>query len=311
MKPLRTFFVILAASSSLFGEPSRAGALSPPINKLQQMFRFYYLPFSIDFKEGKTTEEIYPFAADKYKEFTRLIKPEELQKLDGEWEKIRETWKKKSLFLSTPINLNESVRLSPKLASHRINLARSAWFGLTLTDRVQLESMLSDKPAAIQQAVTQLRILKSLLKDPEEEKFNFFIIGPHWCDSSREYRALLEAYFKELPATDLILHSVVIEDPKEEIFDSQLMKDLFPHPERYSHEIVPRFLAFQTVNGQTTIWEEGEALKELYERFYRDHRGFLDQRITALKHLFPNHPATPSHRAHKGFIDPKLSLIAQ
>jgi hypothetical protein len=255
------------------------------VNKLEQMFRFYYLPFSLDFKEGRTANEIFPFGPDKYRDYTRLIKPEELQKLDKEWGTFREEWKKRSLFLSTPVGLNETTHLSQRLISHRIPLNRSAWHGLGLNERIQLESILRTKPEAVQVAVTQLRLLKSFLNGNEEEKFNFFIIGPHWCESSREYRALMEAYFKNFPKSELILHSVVIEDTKEEIFDSKLLKELFPYPEKYTQDIVPKFIAIQTVNGKTTIWEEGDALKELYERFYKPHRGYLDLKIGSATEL--------------------------
>jgi len=256
------------------------------INKLEQMFRFYYLPFSLDFKEGRSSNEIFPFGPDKYRDFTRLIKPEELQKLDKEWGSFREEWKKRSLFLSTPVGLNETVHLSQRLISHRIPLTRSAWHGLSLNERIQLENILKTKPEAVQTAVTQLRLLKSFLSGAEEEKFNFFVIGPHWCESSREYRALLEAYFKKFPNSELILHSVVVEDPKEEIFDAKLLKEMFPYPGKYTQDIVPKFIAIQTVNGKTTIWEEGEALKELYERFYKPHRGYLDLKIGVATELF-------------------------
>ena len=132
-------------------------------------------------------------------------------------------------------------------------------------------------------AFYQLRFLKSLLESSDEAKFNFFIVSASWCDSSREYRTLLESYFKKFPNAHLTLHSVVVDDPKKQIFDSRLMKELFPHPKRYTHETVPRFLAMQIVNGQPKIWEEGEALRELYERFYASHRGFLAPQIKLFK----------------------------
>jgi hypothetical protein len=119
----------------------------------------------------------------------------------------------------------------------------------------------------------------------EEERFNFFIISASWCDSCRQYRVLLETYAKTFPDMGLNLHSVVVEDPKEEIFESTLLKQLFPNAKKYSHNSIPRFLALQTSHGKTQIWEEGEALQELYRRFYKDQRGYLDSRSTLFKNV--------------------------
>ena len=75
------------------------------------------------------------------------------------------------------------------------------------------------------------------------------------------------------------MHSVVIEDPNELIFDSKIFKELFPNTKKYSHEIVPRFLAIEQVEGKSIIYEEGEALAVLYERFFHSHRGFLNNTV--------------------------------
>ena len=101
-----------------------------------------------------------------------------------------------------------------------------------------------------------------------------------WCESCREYRILLESYLKEFPQSNVTLHSVVIEDEKENIFDSLLLKELFPHPKKYSHDSIPRFLALEFVNGEPRLLEEGDALQAFYERFFKSHQGFLDSQTT-------------------------------
>jgi hypothetical protein len=60
------------------------------------------------------------------------------------------------------------------------------------------------------------------------------------------------------------------------------MKDLFPFPENYTHDSVPRFLAIQMVKGQLKVWEEGEALRELKDRFFAQYRGFLNSKFTLM-----------------------------
>jgi hypothetical protein len=127
--------------------------------------------------------------------------------------------------------------------------------------------------------------LKSFLQPLEEEKFNLFIVSASWCESCREYRVLLESYLKAFPHPDLNLHSLVIDDPKEEIFDSRLLKELFPNPAKYSHDSIPRFLSIETVAGKTTVLEEGEALAEFYARYLKPHRGYLDGQSTLFRGL--------------------------
>lgn len=271
-----------------------------PVNKLLQMYNFYYLPFSITWREGKALNDIIPLISTKPGEPGRLIKAEELETLDKEWNGFKDDWKKRSLLLSTPVALNETVHISQRLVSHHIPLTRAAFDGISITDRIQLNDALKNKSPEVQAAFKQFRFLKSFVQPLEEEKFNFFIVSASWCDSCKEYRVLLETYLKTFPDSGLILHSVVIEDPKEEVFDSRILKELFPHPKKYTHDSIPRFLAIQTAQGKTTIWEEGEALQELYERFYKKNRGFLDTRTT----LFKKSPASLQ-------VDPQLSSVTK
>jgi thiol-disulfide isomerase/thioredoxin len=256
---------------------------APPVNKLLYMYDFYYLPFSITWREGRTVNDIIPLITDKPGEPSRLLKAEELQSLDKDWNAIKERWKKRSLLLSTQVDLNQSVHISQRLVSHHIPLSRGPFDTISITDRIQLNDALKTKSPEVQATFKQLRFLKSFLQPLEEEKFNFFIISASWCDSCKEYRILLETYMKTFPSSGLVLHSVVIEDPKEEIFDAKILKELFPHPNKYTHDSIPRFLAIETVQGKTALWEEGEALKELYERFYKEHRGFLDSKTQLFK----------------------------
>ena len=251
---------------------------NPRVNKLQYMYQFFYLPFSVDFREGKTTNDILPYIKVSESEPPRLLKPQELQSLDKEWAKLREPWKKKSLLLSTQVPVGTSVSITQKLSSHHITLSRGAFDTLSIPERIQLAEMIKRKPPEVQAAFRQLRFLKSFLTPVQEERFNFFIFSPSWCESSREYRVLFEAYLKNFPNLAFNLHSVVIEDPKEEIFDSKLIKELFPNVKKYSHDSVPRFLAIENVQGNTLIWEEGEALKELYDRYFLPVRGFMNNR---------------------------------
>ena len=111
------------------------------------------------------------------------------------------------------------------------------------------------------------------------------MVSPSWCDSSREYRVLLETYTKKFSNPKLNFHSIVVEDPKEKIFDSRLLQELFPNKKKYSHSSVPRFLAIETVQGKTRVYEEGEALQALYKRFFRKHRGFLNAKTSLLRNF--------------------------
>lgn len=161
-------------------------------------------------------------------EFTRLITPEQLKALDHEFTSERKSWQKSSLFLSTPLEANESQQITQRLFSHRISLKRTAWDQVSVADQIKVKALLDGKPEMVKKAVTQYQFLRSLMKGADEDKFNFFIIGPSWCESSKEYRYLLEYYSKKFPQNQLVLHSVVVDDPQEQIFGSQLLKDLFP-----------------------------------------------------------------------------------
>lgn len=230
------------------------------------MLKFYYLPFSVDFKEGTQPNEIIPVKPDTSGVFNRLINVEDMQGLDKEWNSLKENWRRRSLLATTDVPMNQSVRITSHLISHHVPATRSAFDVMTMAERLKVQDILKDKPKEVQKAVLQLQFLKSFISPMELERFNFFIVSPHWCDSSREYRTLLEAYLKEYPDSELYLHSIVVEDPKEEIFDSNVFRDLFPFPGKYSHESVPRFIAMEVVESGAKIYEEGEALEILYER---------------------------------------------
>lgn len=283
---MRKFFhltllaIVVLSLSSVAEEPRRD---APGVNKLQYMYNFFYFPFSVEFREGKTLNDILPYIKTSETEPPRLLKPLELQALDRDWNGIKEPWKKRSLLLSTQVAIGESAQITQKLVSHRVPISRGSFDTISITDRIQLNEALKNKPPEVQAAFKQLRFLKSFLTPIQEERFNFFIFSPSWCESSREYRVLFETFIKTFPNMGLNLHSVVIEDPKEEIFDSKIMKELFPHPKKYTHDSVPRFLAIETVQGNALVWEEGEALKELYERFFLPHRGYLNSRSTLFR----------------------------
>jgi thiol-disulfide isomerase/thioredoxin len=253
------------------------------INKLLYMYLFYYLPFSVEFREGRTANDILPFFPSKIADASRLLSADELQSLDSEWNTLKEPWKKKSLLLATAVPSASTVRITQHLASHRIPLSRSAFDTLSLSDRIQLNEVLRSKAPEVQSAFKQLRFLKSFLQPSDEDKLNFFMVSASWCESCREYRVLMESYFKTFPNQDLVLHSLVIDDPKEEIFDSKLLKELFPNPAKYSHDSIPRFLALENLNGKTTVYEEGEALLELYERYFKQHRGYVDNQTSLFR----------------------------
>lgn len=249
-------------------------------NKLLYMYRFYYLPFSIEFKEGKTNNDILPYVRDANSGALRLIKADELQAVDTEWGNIREPWRSKSLLLTTPVPIGENVRITTRLSSHRIPLNRTALDGFSLNDRIQVGEGLKGKSREEQVELRQYLFLRSFLNKMDDGRFNFFMVSASWCESCREYRLLLEAYFKNFPKEQgLNFHSVVIEDPREEIFEKPILKELFPNPKKYSHESIPRFLALEVVDGKSIVLEEGDALKALYERYFEKHRGYLDKKV--------------------------------
>jgi hypothetical protein len=281
---LRTY--LLGICMWLLGiTPAHAQAPKLPTNKLLHMYELFYLPFSVHFRQGKTFNDIFPSVADKAGQFTQILKPEQLKLLDDDFSVERQSWSRSSLFLNTPLELGESQRITQRLISHRIPLKTGAWDKVSVAGQIQVRAMLKDKPEMVVKAVTQYQFLRSFIKDTDDDKFNFFIIGPSWCESSKEYRYILEYYAKKFPHNQLLLHSVVIEDPQEQIFDSQILRDLFPFPENYSHESVPRFLALQKINGQLKVWEEGDALRELKDRFFGQYRGFMDNSIPTMRKI--------------------------
>lgn len=250
-------------------------------NKLLQMYRLYYLPFSIYFREGNSKNEIVPFVnADPGGLTKRMLKAQELQALNKDWDGIRKSWKGRSLFLTTPVRTNKSVRITRSLYSHRISLTRRAFDGIQLNDRIKMNKTLKSKPPLLQNAFKQLRFMKSFIGRGDERKFNLFIVSASWCQSCLEYRVLLETYVKKFPNANLVLHSIVVEDPKEEIFDAKVMSELFPNPKKYSHESIPRFLTLQTIKGKPVVHQEGEAIKTYYDKFLLKHRGYLDNKTS-------------------------------
>lgn len=280
-----TLAALLSAPARVIAEAAPALPL-PKVNKLQFMYNFYYLPFTVEFREGRTANDILPYIPDGNDGF-RMIRAEELQKLDDEWAQLKEPWKKKSLLLTTQVTLNQTSRLTNRIVTHRVAITRSALENLPLEERMQLLELLKSKPKEVQAAFRQLVFLKSFLGPADQGKLNFFVVSASWCESCREYRMLLESYMKAFPEADFNLHSVVIEDPKEEIFDRPILKDLFPHSNKYSHESIPRFLSLDWQDQKMTVLEEGEALQDLYERYFREHRGFMDSKTTLFKKLLP------------------------
>jgi len=253
-----------------------------PVNKLLYMYDLYYLPFSVEFREGRTVNDILPYIKDGNGDM-RLIKADELQKLDGDWNALKDPWKGKSLLITTPVAMNQTIRISSHLVSHHIGMTRSAFDNLSISERIQLAELLKDKPPEVQSAFKQLTFLKSLLGPSDNGRFNVFIFSASWCDSCKEYRVLLESYLKNYPQSDVVLHSVLIEDPKEEIFEKPLLKELFPNPKKYSHESIPRFAVLEFVQGKPHVLEDGEAIQALYERYLKPHRGYLDSKSALFK----------------------------
>ena len=125
-----------------FSEP----APKEPTNKLLHMYELFYLPFTIEFKQGRTYNDIFPLVADKKGAFTQLITPEQLKALDQEFSSERKTWQKSSLFLNTPLELNESQQITQRLFSHRISLKRTAWDQVSVADQIKVKALLEDKP---------------------------------------------------------------------------------------------------------------------------------------------------------------------
>jgi hypothetical protein len=270
--------VALVAAPGLWADSPQ----TPPFNKLREMYAFYYLPFNLHFKVGEHIDDVFPVVPDKLGTLNQTVNPDDMKKVEAEWKTIREGWKKNSLFLTTPVELGKKVRISRHLISHKISVTQTAMDNLSLSNKMILRHALAGKSPEVQAEVTQLNFLKSFMDESDKANFNFFIFSPSWCASSLEYRALFEAYFKKYSDPGLTLHSVVIDDPNESIFDSKVFKELFPHPKKYSHEIVPRFLAIEQKDGKSILYEEGEALSALYNRFFKSHQGFLNQRLSGI-----------------------------
>lgn len=251
-----------------------------PVNKLLYMYKFYYLPFSIDFREGKSINDIIPLIQDPETGERRLIKAEELQKLDMEWGLLKDPIRKKSLFLNTKVGLNASVRISSHLVSHRVNISRTAFDSLDLNQKIIVKEQLKGKPADVQANFKQRMFLKSLLGPEDEDRFAFFVVSASWCESCREYRVLFENYFRTFLPENVNIHSLVVEDTREQIFEHPFLRELFPNPKKYSHNSIPRFIAVEKINGEQHILEEGEALEALYTRFFKERIGYLDKKAT-------------------------------
>ncbi len=277
------FAILFLASSAIAQKPVAA---PPPTNKLLYMFRLYYLPFSLYFREGNDVNEILPFVDKDEKGISkRLVEAQEIETINQEWDQIRETWKRRSLFLTSGAPLNETKVISASLISHKIPISRRAFDGISLTDRIKINEILKLKSTEIQENFKQLRFVKSFIPKDNKRTFHFFIISASWCESCLEYRALLETYVKQYPDNNFTLHSIMIDDPKQQLFDGEILKELFPHPKNYSHESIPRFLALENPEGQPTLWEEGEALRIVFERYFEKHRGFLDSKSSIFKKL--------------------------
>ncbi len=279
---LSLLFVIIALMMASFGLSDEDPSLHGPVNKLMYMYDVYYLPFSVEFREGRTVNDILPYIKNSSGE-SRIIKAEELQNLDSQWATIKEPWKDHSLLQSTQVAANSTVRISSHLVSHRIGITRSAFDNVSISERIQLAELLKEKPPEVQAAFKQLTFLRSLLGPSDNGRFNFFVFSASWCDSCKEYRVLLENYLRNFSQSDVVLHSVVIDDPKEEIFERPLLKELFPNPKKYSHESIPRFAVLEFIEGKPHVLEEGEALQALYERYLKPHRGYMDNRATLFK----------------------------
>lgn len=268
------------ASLCFWSAPARGGEGLVSNNKLLYMYRLYYLPFAIDFREGRTQNDVLPFRLSG-NTVGELISGDELSRIDRQWEGIRESWRKRSLLLNTPVKVGEKARVTNRVVSHKISLTRGALDTLTIPDRIQINDLMKSKSPDVQADFKQLRFLKSFMEYRDENKFNLFLFSASWCSSCREYRSLLESYLKSNPQENVVFHSVVIDDPQQQIFKAKILGELFPHPERYSHDSIPKFLAVEKENGKAIVYEEGEALSVFYERYLKSMRGFMKNRPLA------------------------------
>lgn len=251
---------------------------APKVNKLLYMYRFFYLPFSLDFKEGQNPKDVLPFVSERAG--LRLLSAQEMIQLDGQWRDIRKTMRPKSLLLTTPITVDSETTITNHMMSHRLSLTRSAFDQVPISERVVIANAIQGKSDEVKNRFRQLQFLKSFIKGTDPNAFHFFIVSPSWCQSSREYTMLFENFIKKYPQKNLVIHSVVIEDPQEKIFDSRVLAELFPNKTTYTHDNVPRFLSLEIQSKHANVWEEGQALEQLYSRFFGKYRGFLDDKTS-------------------------------
>ncbi len=265
---MRAWLALSLLTTQLCGQ--NAAGPRPSTNKRLAMYRVFYLPVEITFQPGRDLNSILPYRG------SRLLEAHELVSIDSKLSAYRGTLKSKSLLESSEVAPRQSRRLSVGLYSHRVPSNRSAVEGLSKQERAEIAIALKGKGKEVAEAFAQLRLLKSFVDPSEEGLFNFFIVSASWCESSREYRLILESYLKHFASKEVILHSVLVADDQKQIFQSPLIKELFPHPKEYSHDTIPRFIAVEWKDGQPHVWEEGDALTELYERHLANHRGFLE-----------------------------------
>lgn len=269
-----------AVVGSFFAPTARAESR---INKLLYMYHFYYLPFSIDFRVGRTENDIVPFLPARRVGGGRMLTNGEWASLEAEHRKLRTDWERRSLLLSEEVPVGESKRLSPRITAHHINASRTAFESVAIGDRIQFQNLLKAKSPEVQAQFRQLQFLRSFLRPEDDGAFNFFVVSASWCPSCREYRMLFETYFKDFAPEKAKLHSILVEDPAHAIFTSPVMRELFPKGPHGSKATVPRFLAVENVEGTLVVHEDGDALFELYERFFKKVRGYQDGRLSLLR----------------------------
>lgn len=277
--PIAFLVFVAVLTGATFATPARAESR---INKLLYMYHFYYLPFSIDFRVGRTETDILPFLPAK-RGAGRMFTNAEWSTVEVEQRKLKEGWQSRSLLLSNTVALGESKRITPRIVAHSISASRTAFESINIGDRIQFTNLLKDKPPEVQARFRQLQYAKSFLRPEDEGAFNFFVISASWCSSCTEYRMLFETYFKDFPPERAKLHSIVVDDPGQTIFTSSLMKELYPNGPFGAKASVPRFLAVENADGQTLVYEDGDALFQLYERFFKKVRGFADGKIPLLR----------------------------
>ncbi len=232
---------------------------TPKPDKLQSMYRLYYLAMGIEFKEGENKTDILPYVESAPEKFDKLLKPEEFEKIDAEWSNLKQDWQKKSLLLKSPADLGRSLSVTQTLRNHYVRTGRSA---------SEIVSFNSGETA-------QLKLLKSFIQPNEENKTHFFVIGPDWCLSSMEYRVILEGLFKEFQNPKFVLHNIMIADPEQKIFESKFLKEILSSNAKQPLETVPVFLSLSFKDGKAEVLEEGDAIENLLEKHLIKHRGFL------------------------------------